>query len=260
VSLLARLIPTPVRAILVKDLLLYRRDLRSISKLLTPLILGVVYAVSMVQSGGRVPRGAGNAPAWVMDTLQGVLLYGDVALALFVGWLLAANLAGSGVSLEGKNYWMIKVAPLKPRQFLLAKFLVAYLPTVLICGVYVLVLQVFKGPNAWSMLVSLLAVALLLAGVNGLYLAFGVLGAKFDWENPNQIGRSVGCLGSLAGMLYMPLCFGLFIGPILLATLLNFPVVLGQAVGLALGGAAGIAGALIPLKLVEKRVSKLNEV
>ena len=256
---MARLLPAPVRAILVKDLLLYRRDLRSISKLLTPLILGVVYAVNMLQSGGQFPRGRGDAPVWVMDTLQGVMLYGDVALALFVGWLLAANLAGNGVSLEGKNFWMIKVAPLSSRQFLSAKYLVSYLPTALICGVYVLVLQVLKGPSLWSIVVSLTAVELLLAGVNGIYLAFGVIGAKFDWENPNQMGRTVGCLGSLAGMVYLPVCFALFVGPVLLASVLQLPAALGQAAGLVLGGAAGLAGALVPLWLVEKRVATLNE-
>jgi ABC-2 type transport system permease protein len=182
-----------------------------------------------------------------------------VGLALFVGWLLAANLAGLGVSLEGKNYWMIKASPLSPRQFLTAKYLVAYLPTLVISGVYVLVLQIFKGPNPMSIAVSLLAVGLLLAGVNGIYLAFGVMGAKFDWENPNQMGRAVGCLGSLAGMLYVPICFGLFIGPVLLAGVLQLPEVLGQGLGLLLGGTVGIACAVIPVLLVEKRVTTLNE-
>jgi ABC-2 type transport system permease protein len=258
-NLLARLLPAPVRAVMVKDLLLYRRDLRSVSKLVTPLILGVVYAASMLQSRGQFPAGRGEAPVWVMDTLQGFMLYGDVALALFVGWLLAANLARLGVSLEGKNYWMIKASPLSPRRFLTAKFLVAYLPTLAICATYVLVLQILKGSCFWSMLVSVLAVGLMLAGINGIYLAFGVVGARFDWENPNQMGRTSGCLGSLVGFISLPVCFSLFIVPILLAALLGLPTQLGQAAGLLLGGAAGIAFAVIPLLLVEKRVATLNE-
>jgi ABC-2 type transport system permease protein len=256
---LATLIPRPVRAILVKDLLLYRRDLRSISRLLTPMILGVVYAISLVQSRGQFPQGRGEAPAWIMTTLNGILLYGDVALALFVGWMLAANLAGQGVSQEGKNYWMIKTAPISPRQFLLSKYLVAYLPSLAVCEIYILILQFFKGFELWPTLVSMIAVALVMAGVNGIYLAFGVTGAKFDWESPNQMGRTVGCLGAIAGMVFVPVCFALFVGPAVLAAFLELPLALGQLVGLALGGGAGLAAAILPLGLVEKRVSTLNE-
>lgn len=256
---LAALVPSPVRALIAKDFILYRRDLRSMSRLITPLILGVVYAISLVQSHGQVPRGRGEAPAWIMETLNSILLYGDVALSLFIGWMLAANLAGQGVSHEGKNYWMLKSAPLRPWQFIAAKYLVAYLPSLAVCELYLVVLQILKGPTLGSLLLSMSATALVLAGVNGIYLAFGVAGAKFDWESPNQIGRTVGCLGSLAGMVFVPLCFVLFIGPPLLATLLQLPLALGQILGLLLGGGAGLAGAFFPLNLVVGRIPTLNE-
>jgi ABC-2 type transport system permease protein len=255
----ARLLPAPVRAIVVKDWLLYRRDLRNVSRLLSPLILGIVYAVSLVQSGGQIPQGRGEAPAWVMQALQGIFVYADVGLALFMGWMLAANLAGLGFSMEGRRYWMLKVAPLGSRQLLLAKFLVSYIPVMLVCGAYVLVLQLLKGLNLWNLAISFLALAFILAGLNGIYLAFGVAGARFDWDNPNETGRTVGCLGSLVGMVYAPICFALFAGPPILAAFLELPVWAGQLVGLLLGGGAGLFAVLFPLGLVEKRVATLME-
>ena len=259
-NLLTGLIPAPILAILLKDLLVYRRDLRNISRLLTPLILGVVYAISLIQSGGQGFAGRSEAPSWFMEAINAVLIYGDVALALFLGWMLAANLAGSGFSQEGKNFWILKAAPISARQLLTAKFLVSYIPTILVCSIYVLVLQMLKGGTLISVVISLLAVAFALAGVTGIYLAFGTVGAKFDWENPAQINRAVGCLGSIAGMLFMPVCFILFIAPPLLAGLLGLPVISGQLVGLLLGGAACAAAVVIPLGIVEKRVATLNEV
>ncbi len=256
---LARLLPQPVRAILVKDLLMYRRDLRNVSRLLTPLILGIVYAVSLLQNGGQAPDGQGEAPTWITEALRGIFVYADVALALFLGWMLTANVAGTGFSHEGKNYWMLKMAPVSSRQLLTAKFLVSYLPTLAICGLYVIVLQILKGGTLWTVFVSLFAVAMSLAGLTGIYLAFGTTGAKFDWENPGQMNRSVGCLGSLAAMALVPVYFLLFILPSLGAVFLQLPVALGQVVGLVLGGAAGAAGVIIPLGLVEKRVAMLAE-
>jgi len=258
-GLLDLLLSRPVRALIAKDWTLYRRDLRSMSRLITPLIMGVVYAVSLIRSGGQIPDGRGEAPLWFMETLKGIYLYGDVALSLFVGWLLAVNLAGSGLSLEGKNFWMLKASPLRPRQLLAAKYLAAYIPALLVCSIYDLVLQILKGSDLWTLSLSLAVTALILAGVNGLYLGFGVSGARFDWDNPNQVGRTVSCLGGLAGMAYVPFCFTLFAGPPLLAGFLDLPLIAGQLAGLGLGGLAGLAGALVPLLLVERRVPTLNE-
>jgi ABC-2 type transport system permease protein len=256
---LTRLIPAPVRAIIVKDLLVYRRDLRNMSQLITPLILCIVYAVGLLRDRGGPFLSRGDAPAWVLTSINGVMVYADVALALFLGWMLASRLAGLGFSHEGKNYWMLKAAPVSPRQLLTAKFLTGYLPSLLICAVYVLILQFLKGAGLVSMLISLAAVALTLAGINGIYLAFGTRGAKFDWETPAQMGGVVGCLGTLAGMLFVPVCFGLFIIPPLLAGFFNIPLLIGQLAGLLLGGAASLAAAFIPLAWVEKRVASLGE-
>jgi ABC-2 type transport system permease protein len=258
-NLLSGLIPAPVRAIMVKDLLVYRRDLRNMSQLVTPLILGVVYAIGLLRDRGQPIMGRGEAPAWVTSALSGVMVYADVALALFLGWMLAARLSGLGFSHEGKNYWMLKAAPISSRQILTAKFLTGYLPSLLVCSVYVLILQILKQAGPLSVIISLAAVALALAGINGIYLAFGTRGAKFDWESPAQMGGAVGCLGTLAGMLFVPVCFGLFITPPLLAGFFNFPLLLGQLAGLLLGGAASLAAAILPLAMVEKRVATLNE-
>jgi ABC-2 type transport system permease protein len=255
---LARLVPTPLRAILVKDLLLYRRDLRNLSQLITPLILSVVYAIGLLRTPQEAFGGQGDAPQWVMSALSNVLLYADVGLALFLGWMLVNNLAGSGFSMEGKNYWLLKAAPLNTRTLIAGKFLVAYLPSLALCLVYVIILKIIKGSGLLAILNSAVAIAFTQAGLVGIYLAFGIARARFDWDNPAQKNRA-GCTGMLAGFGYLVICLCLFILPPLGAGLLRLPPILGQAVGLLLGSAAGIAGAVIPLAMVEQRVATLAE-
>jgi ABC-2 type transport system permease protein len=256
---IARLLPQANRAIIVKDFLLYRRELRNVSRLITPLILGVVYAFGLLSSGGQAPPGQGEAPAWIMDALNSTLVYADVLLALFIGWMLIASLAGLGFSMEGRSYWMLKSAPVSTRQLLASKFLVSYLPALALCSVYLVVLQIIKGASVASAVISLLAVALSLAGLTGIFLAFGTYGAKFDWDNPARINQSMGCVSSLVSMVFMAVCFGLFIVPAIVATLLGLPALVGQLVGLLLGGAANVAAVLIPLGLAEKKVTMLGE-
>jgi hypothetical protein len=125
--------------------------------------------------------------------------------------------------------------------------------------VYVVALEVVKGAPVWSLLVSMLSVALALAGVAAVYLAFGTRGAKFDWETPQQANRGIGCLGSLVGFLFVGVCFLLLLGPVLAVTLLGLPTALGQAVGLLLCAAGCAAALLIAYKTVEPHVPMLSE-
>jgi ABC-2 type transport system permease protein len=256
---LVSLIPAPVRAILAKDLRLCRRDLGNLSGLISPLVLGIIYAMGLVRTHGQMPPGRGHAPAGFIHAGNAILGYGDIGLALFLGWMLVANLAGQAFNREGKNYWMLKAAPVSARQILASKFMFSYLPSALLCSVYLIVLEVLKRANPWSAIVNLISVCMLIAGLTGIYLSFGTRGAKFDWENPAQRSRAVGCLGMIAGMLFVGLGFALFVAPVALAQVLQLPVVAGQLAGLLLGAIANALAVIIPLGIVEKRVATLAE-
>ncbi|HEX2995070.1 MAG TPA: hypothetical protein VHP14_09600, partial [Anaerolineales bacterium] len=56
---LARLLPKPVFAILQKDFITLRRDLRSLSQLISPLIFGAVYTLLLLRGGNEPPPGQG---------------------------------------------------------------------------------------------------------------------------------------------------------------------------------------------------------
>jgi ABC-2 type transport system permease protein len=259
-NLLFRAVPAPVRAILSKDLRLCFRDLSNLSGLVFPLIMGIVYAIGLIRSHGQMPAGRGRAPHGFIEAGNAVLLYGDIGLALFMGWMLVANLEGMAFTREGRNYWMLKAAPVNTRQMLTAKFLVGYIPSALICSVYVLALGILKHTDVLSIIISLLSVWMMVAGLCGIYLAFGTRGAKFDWENPSQRRRSVGCLGFIVGgLIFLPVCFSLFVAPAIVAQVFHFPVLIGRIIGLLLGGAWNSLAVIIPLAMVAKRVSTLNE-
>lgn len=256
----SRFLPAPIRAMVVKDFLLMRRELRNLSQLITPLILGVVYALSLLRTGGVAPEGQGNAPGWFMDVLQTGFNYGDVAISLFVGWILVMRLAGMGFSQEGKSYWMLKAAPLNAGQLLTAKFLVAWLPSVLVGWLFVIVMTILQPVKLASLPFSLLVVAFCFAGMAGINLAFGVIGARFDWVDPRKMqSSSAGCLGSLISTAYLPISATFFIGPVILASVFGFPVFAGQLAGILLGGGLCVACVVIPLNMVKAKVARLNE-
>jgi ABC-2 type transport system permease protein len=253
-------VPSAVRAIVIKDWLVLRRDLRNMSQLITPLIIGIIYAIMFFRSGGQAPPGRGEAPEWVMQAMNNALVYANIGLALFVGWMLIARLAGMGFSQEGKNYWMLKSAPVSVSRLIAAKFLVAYLPVLVMSWLFLVGFWLVQQSGWQNLLFALPLVALSIAGNAGMNLAFGIAGANMDWEDPRQMQKGgSSCLSVIASMLYLPLSLGLFFGPALLASVLKLPDALGQIVGLILGGVFSLLCAILPLWLVRKRVPRLGE-
>jgi ABC-2 type transport system permease protein len=256
---LARLLPRPVLAILQKDFLTLRRDLRSLSQLISPIIFGVIYTLLLLRGGGEPPAGRGEAPDWFMNSFRVALAYSSVGMSLFVGWMLLSRLAGMGFSQEGRNYWMLKVSPIRVGQLLASKFLVAYLPTLGLGFIFLTVISIVQGLSIVEFVYSFIAIVMCLAGMAGMLLSFGVAGANLTWDDPRKMNSGMmGCFGQILTIIYLPISFGLFIAPLGFAQFLEFPLIYGYLVGLILGSTFAAGFAFVPLWLVRKRVERLG--
>jgi ABC-2 type transport system permease protein len=249
-----------VWAIVVKDFTVLRRDLRNLSQMVTPIILGIVYAVFLVRGGGEPPPGQGEAPGWFMDGFRQTLGYGDVAIAMFVGWILLSRLAAVAFSQEGRSFWIVKTAPIHPNRLIAAKFLSAFLPATALGWVFVLALSILRPASLVHVVFSLVVIGSCYAAATGLHLAFGIVGAVFDWEDPRQMQRSAaGCLSMLASTVGVGVCLVFFFAPVVGGAFLGISPILAQGVGLVLGGAVSAVCAVGPLLLVRRRVPRLGE-
>jgi ABC-2 type transport system permease protein len=259
-TLLSRFIPQPVLGVLGKDFLTLRRDLRNMSQLISPLIVGFVYMLFLFRPGGISSAGPDEAPEWLMQTLRTAMNYGSVGISLFVGWSLISRLGMMGFSQEGKNYWMLKTAPVRSAYLLAAKFLVAYLPG-LVMGVLVLiVVSLVQGIPLSIMLFGLAVVSLSISGSAGINVAFGVTGVNLTWEDPRRMNSGwSGCLGMLLSFLYMGISLAFFFGPPVLLSALGLPEIIGQAIGVVVGGAFSLTCAVLPLRLVAPRVARIGD-
>jgi hypothetical protein len=254
------ILPREVIAIIRKDFQVLRRDLRNMSQMVTPLIFGFIYAFALLRNGSEPPPGRGDAPEVFMTAFRSALVYANVGISLFVGWSLIMRLAMQGFSQEGKQYWILKASPVGANKLLLAKFLVAYLPSVALSLGFLILISLLQKASLGVLLYGLPVVAFTVAGVAGLNLAFGVRGANLTWEDPRQMSRgTTGCLGSLAGLLFLALALFLFFAPPLLLPLVHVPEFVGQGVGLALGGVVCLTATLLPPWLVRANVDRIGE-
>ena len=204
-----RILPAPVRAVLAKDFLTLRRDLRNMSQLVTPIILGIVYALFFLRPGSQFSSGGGDIPLWVTQGLSGAVNFGSVAMALFVGMTLVSRLGLISFSQEGKNYWMLRTSPAAPRYLLAGKYLVTYLPALAISWIVLLLIGVLQGVSVGIILFGLLVIALSNLGTAGISLAFGVVGVNLTWEDPRRMNSGfTGCFSVASGFVYLFLASG----------------------------------------------------
>ncbi len=260
VSPVERLLPGPVRGIVRKDFLMLRRDLRNLAQLISPLIVGIMLSLTFLRGGGEPPPGRGEAPAWFMESFRTLLGFGSVGVSLFVSWILLGRLAGMSFSEEGKSFWVLKASPVSARQMLAAKFLVAYLPALTLGWAFLIVIGLLQKILPGQFLYMLWVVALCLAGLNGILLGFGAAGANFKWDDPRRMNAGgLGCLGQVVTLLLLPLSLGFCIGPLFVAPALHLPQAYGYLAGGLLGAGLNLVCAIVPLRVVERTVRRLDE-
>lgn len=241
---LLRAIPQPSRALVAKDLRMFWRDPAQWSQFLLFFGILIVYVANLRRSTATFSQEPWTS--WI------ALL--NIAACLLVLSTLTTRFVFPLVSLEGRRFWVLGLAPLTRGQVAWQKFWLSVVTTsVLTLGLAVVsAWQLRLAPLAFG--VSVAGVAAATVGLSGLAVGLGSLYPNFDEDNPARVVSGMGgTLNFLLSLIYVVLLVGL------LATVLHGPR-LGAAIGVessgpigwiaALGIALGTAAAtLLPMRL-----------
>jgi len=259
-SILLRLLPPEAGAILVKDFKLIGRDLNNLSQVIAALIVGIVFGVMLLRTGGEPPAGQGEAPALFMTIIRSAMVYGSMVIGLFVGWCMLSRLALIAFSMEGRSYWLLKTAPVSAGKLLAAKFLMAYIPALTLGWFYLIGIALLQKPPLATILYGLPSIAMILAGLCGINLALGVRGVNLTWTDPRKMENSVaGILGMIISIVYQLVTLVLFFGLPLGFPLIGLSEETGMLAGLLAGGTVTLLCTFLPLKMIYGRVSRIGE-
>jgi ABC-2 type transport system permease protein len=226
-SLVDRLLaplPQQSRAVLLKDLRLFARDLRNLQALIFPVALAAIWTYQVFSGTG--PRGRGEAPPWAAQLQE----LAGAGIAFFICLSISSALTGAGISREGKAFWLLKLAPISPLRLLLGKLALAFLPFPLIGTLFLAVLGMVRGVAPLMLLQQWALLLLCGLGCAAFGLALGALFPRLDWENPaQQASWQTGCLGTLFYPLFLMVVVGLVAGAAILGELAG-----GSAAGLGI--------------------------
>lgn len=133
-----------------------------------------------------------------------------VIIILFACFCIATcYVSACSISLEGKNLWILKVAPVRTRDIFLAKLtthLVVTLPVTLICSIVLVLVLGLPAGQAWPVIL-LPSAYCLLTGVMGLVI--NLKNPKMDWDGEDKVVKqsTAAILGMLCGMLPAAIVF-----------------------------------------------------
>jgi ABC-2 type transport system permease protein len=183
-------LPPQKREFLFKDMRLFFRDNTQWSQLILLAVLLVIYIFNIkslpIHSGERIPF-----------ALVTIISFLNLGLAGFVLAAVAARFVFPGISLEGRQMWLLRSSPLDPRAMLWSKYWMGTVPLLVLAVCITVLTNVLLKVGPFMMAVSLVTIVLYTMAVSALALTFGVLYPQFGTENAAQIPTSFG------GIVYM---------------------------------------------------------
>jgi ABC-2 type transport system permease protein len=173
------------RAILGKDLAVFRRDSNQWSQLLMLLSIVAIYLISI----RKLP----------LDTrfLRGLISFLNIGMVGFVLASVGLRFVFPAVSLEGRSWWALRSAPMGLWEILWGKFLGGVVPIAVMGVALVWVSNAFLGVDRFVVWLSNGTVFVLSITLAGMGVGFGALFPRFGMENVAQIQTSAG------GLVYM---------------------------------------------------------
>lgn len=185
------------REMLLKDMRVFFRDSTQWGQLILIGVLLVVYLFNIsalpINTGERVPLFVTTLVIFLNQGLSGFVL-----AAIAVRFIFPA------VSLEGRQFWLLRSSPLDLRALIRSKYWTGTAPLLVLALGLTIITNVSLKSAPVILLMNVGTVAALTFAIAALALAFGAVYPQFDSENAAQIPTSFGglvCMMSITGLL-----------------------------------------------------------
>ena len=126
----------------------------------------------------------------------------NLGLAAFVVSAVAVRFVFPMVSLEGRAWWVIRSLPLDLGPYVFSKFVVSFVPLVVIAEILLGVTNYFLGVAPFISAMGAWGILVMTLGITGMGVGMGAMHPRFDVENAAQISVSYG------GVVYMVTAMG----------------------------------------------------
>lgn len=243
-------IAPPIRLMILKDLRTFRRDPTQWSQFLIFFGLLALYFTNIRRFGYDI-----DSPYW--RNLLSLLNLSVTALILST---FTSRFIFPMLSLEGRNFWVLGLLPVRREAILWGKFAFAAGLSLVATEALVVLSDLMLGLSAWMVLIHVGLVAILCLGLSGISVGLGAKLPNLKEDDPSKIAAGFGgTLNLLVSLLFITLivaCLALpchlyfggeVNGPAFGASGERFRRWLSVAMVVSL--VVGVLGTIIPLKI-----------
>jgi ABC-2 type transport system permease protein len=194
-------IPAPTRALVVKDLAVFWRDPAQWGQLMVLFGLLFIYMVNL-----RSASGLGRYEQILTQFWQSLISMFNIGATAFVLSILTTRFVYPMLSLEGKQQWVIGLAPLNRSRLVWVKFWVSCLCASVIAAPLALLSCWMLRTDAFITLLALATIGALALGLSSLAVGLGAMMPNFNDDNPSRIASGLGgTINAVLSLLYIGL-------------------------------------------------------
>lgn len=207
---LERLFASPTAALLSKDLKTFWRDPTQWPQLLILFGLMVVYTSNL-----RWSSRYNKTIELVVNDWKTVLSYFNLAATCFILSILTTRFVYPLLSLEGRGFWTVGLAPIHRSRIVWQKYVLC----LLLCLAVALPLTVLSNfilqIETRFMQVGYITVVLMCLGLTSMSVGIGAILPDFKEDNPARIANGVGgTLNVLLSLLYIGVTVAMLVAPL----------------------------------------------
>jgi ABC-2 type transport system permease protein len=186
----------PIRAFVTKEIKSFFRDQTQWSQLFLIAALFFIY----IYNFSALPLE--KSPIRTVY-LQNILSFLNMGLAAFVLVAVTARFAFPAIGAEGDAFWIVRSAPVSLRTFLRIKFIIYFLPLLLMTETVIVITNLLLQVTPFMMILSTMTIFFLVPGIVSMGIGMGAAHPDFQSENPAQTVTGFG------GLMFMLLSAGL---------------------------------------------------
>jgi ABC-2 type transport system permease protein len=197
---LACFLPRSTRSLVVKDLTVFWRDPAQWSQLLILFGLLFIY-IANLRSAASMARMENFFPGW-----RTLLAMFNIGATTFVLSILTTRFVFPMLSLEGKQQWVIGLAPLGRTRLVWVKFFLSWFSSTAITLPLALLSSYMLRTDPSITALSVAMVLSMAVGLSALAVGFGALMPSFNDDNPARIASGLGgTVNAIVSLMYIGL-------------------------------------------------------
>lgn len=180
-----------------------QRDVRYLSQIILIMALTLVYIFSIK-----------NLPLENQD-VKNFVSFLNILVVSFVVSAISLRFVFTSISNETNNFWIIKSLPLKIEEFMLAKFIFYFIPTLIFSLILVSISSYYLNTDYIIFAISVFITVITSFVITAYAIGFGAIFPDFNIENIHQIESSIGGFTFMgASILYGVITLMIFSTPV----------------------------------------------